>query len=582
MATSTSHISPAQCMCQAEQLAAPLKIPLRPMAEALGRFAAPSATERALIHENMLQMGMHISQLDSKIERVEKLLEGLRHNRTTLQTHSARYQNLLNHTRRLPVEILGGEIFIHHQKLSPGDRSLSVVPAQICRHWRDVALATPGLWDFLKIRHPEKDMSADVVMIQAWLERSGGLPLRIELGNLGGPNFDYDEEDEQYEQTEKSTISKLMIEHTQRWKIFKLAVTRPLLSFLEDIPGNLPMLRTLRIDGHADTYLLPNSLKSFREVSALHILSITGHICASLPGLLVPWAHLTTCTLVKGGYTCNDAHYVLNQAVGLKFFTMSTISIAPPPSSPPLPPIHSNLLRSLDIVVMAGQDSHILFNLLTLPALIKLRVFDHRPNGVPEYLAPLITRSGCSLKRAILGTQGPAFTHHELADFFRLTPKLSQLKLQFCGAFGMDNTLMDLLTHDLQHVAGSCCLLPRLTNLISSIHSNFSYEKYAEFLSSRCQASICDTEGIKLVKLRTATLLTWGSHTASGRRAHKLPEETFNGLLAMRDGGLDLSVSEAGERLTLEEFFDPGEEEDDTTESESEESGESNEESELE
>ncbi|KAF7981034.1 hypothetical protein HWV62_35478 [Athelia sp. TMB] len=552
------------------------------MAEALGRFAAPSATECALIQESILQMVTDISQLDSEIERVEKLLEKLRHNRTALQAHRARYQNLLNPTRRLPVEILGGEIFILHQKLSLGDRSLSVVPAQICRHWRDVALATSGLWDFLKIRYPEKHMGADLVMIQAWLERSGGLPLRIELGNLGGPNFDYDKEDEQYEQTEKLSISKLMIEHTHRWKIFKLAVTRPLVSFLEDVSGDLPMLRVLRIDGHADTFLLPDLLKSFREASALRILSITGHICASLPGLLVPWAHLTTCALVKGRYTCNDAHYVLNQAVGLRFFTMSTISIAPPPDSPPLPPIHSNLLRSLDVVIMAGQDSHILFNLLTLPALSKLRVFDHRPNGVPEYLTPLITRSGCSLKNAILGTQGPAFTHHALADLFRVTPKLSQLKLQFCGAFGMDNTLMDLLIHDPEHAAGSCCLLPRLRSLESSIHSDFSYEKYAEFLASRCQASVCDTDGIKLAQLRTATLLPWDSHTASGRRAHKLPQETFNSFLAMRDGGLDLSVSEGGERLTLEEYFEPGEEEDDTTESESEESGESDEESESE
>ncbi|KAF7974226.1 hypothetical protein HWV62_13100 [Athelia sp. TMB] len=503
------------------------------MAEALGRFAAPSATERALIHESILQMVTDISQLDSEIERVEKLLEKLRHNRTALQAHRARYQNLLNPTRRLPVEILGGEIFILHQKLSLGDRSLSVVPAQICRHWRDVALATSGLWDFLKIRYPEKHMDADLVMIQAWLERSGGLPLRIELGNLGGPNFDYDGEDEQYEQTEKSSISKLVLEHTHRWKIFKLAVTRPLVSFLEDVSGDLPMLRVLRID-------------------------------------------------VKGRYTCNDAHYVLNQAVGLRFFTMSTISIAPPPDSPPLPPIHSNLLRSLDVVIMAGQDSHILFNLLTLPALSKLRVFDHRPNGVPEYLTPLITRSGCSLKNAILGTQGPAFTHHALADLFRVTPKLSQLKLQFCGAFGMDNTLMDLLIHDPEHAAGSCCLLPRLRSLESSIHSDFSYEKYAEFLASRCQASVCDTDGIKLAQLRTATLLPWDSHTASGRRAHRLPQETFNSFLAMRDGGLDLSVSEGGERLTLEEYFEPGEEEDDTTESESEESGESDEESESE
>ncbi|KZP12882.1 hypothetical protein FIBSPDRAFT_869863 [Athelia psychrophila] len=62
--------------------------------------------------------------------------------------------------------------------------------------------------------------------------------------------------------------------------------------------------------------------------------------------------------------------------------------------------------------------------------------------------------------------------------------------------------------------------------------------------------------------------------TASGRHAHHLPEETYQEFIALRERGLDLYVAYLGDssRCSLEAYFVPGDEEDDSS-SEEEEDG---------
>ncbi|KZP08113.1 hypothetical protein FIBSPDRAFT_761921, partial [Athelia psychrophila] len=113
-----------------------------PIAELLDTFVVPSPAECTLVHERILQLSLDMSKLDNEIGRVEKILEGLRHNRVALQKLSDRHQNILHPTRRLPVEILG-EIFVQVQ-VALGSRSIA--PTRVCRHWRAVAIATSQLW----------------------------------------------------------------------------------------------------------------------------------------------------------------------------------------------------------------------------------------------------------------------------------------------------------------------------------------------------------------------------------------------------------------------------------------------------
>ncbi|KZP08107.1 hypothetical protein FIBSPDRAFT_874857 [Athelia psychrophila] len=132
---------------------------------------------------------------------------------------------------------------------------------------------------------------------------------------------------------------------------------------------------------------------------------------------------------------------------------------------------------------------------------------------------------------------------------------------------------MDLLTHKLDHAAGLCCLLPNLASIRLTVHSAFSYEKYVDLLSSRLHVAACNAGGVGLAQLREAVLITWGDISASGRRAHHLPQETFEGFRELRERGLDLHVIDGGTKRSLEDYFAPGEEEEDSeprAESESE------------
>ncbi|KZP16090.1 hypothetical protein FIBSPDRAFT_749255, partial [Athelia psychrophila] len=121
-----------------------------PMAELLRTLLAPSREECIIVRETMTQIAADMSKLDNEIDRVQKILTSLRHNRNTLRIHFARHHNLLNLTRRLPIEILG-EIFIHLQDMLPGGRSIA--PTQVCRQWREAAIATSKLWSNLDIQY---------------------------------------------------------------------------------------------------------------------------------------------------------------------------------------------------------------------------------------------------------------------------------------------------------------------------------------------------------------------------------------------------------------------------------------------
>ncbi|KZP08121.1 hypothetical protein FIBSPDRAFT_668025, partial [Athelia psychrophila] len=109
----------------------------------------PSPAECAMVREKILQIATDISELDNEIEQVKKILERLSQNRVVLQNHSDGHQNLLNLTRRLPVEILG-EIFIQLQDMLGGR---SIAPTRVCRHWREVAIGTSRLWTHIDIQY---------------------------------------------------------------------------------------------------------------------------------------------------------------------------------------------------------------------------------------------------------------------------------------------------------------------------------------------------------------------------------------------------------------------------------------------
>ncbi|KAJ7678797.1 hypothetical protein B0H17DRAFT_1131104 [Mycena rosella] len=88
----------------------------------------------------------------------------------------------------LPSEIVS-EIFLH--ALDP--RSLNTrspaptVLAQVCGHWREIALSLPALWSTLSLKLNRATVTNRLAMANTWLTRSGARPLSISLRY--GPEF---------------------------------------------------------------------------------------------------------------------------------------------------------------------------------------------------------------------------------------------------------------------------------------------------------------------------------------------------------------------------------------------------------
>ncbi|KAF7982872.1 hypothetical protein HWV62_25104 [Athelia sp. TMB] len=335
--------------------------------------------------------------------------------------------------------------------------------------------------------------------------------------------------------------------------------------FLQDIPENLPILERLYINGPGDSMELPCSLSNFRHAPTLRDLTLDRRISLAMPE--VPWAQLTKCTLMIGGrYTCEDGYHVISQAANLRSFT---ISIDAPSTSTSLPSLVRQVnLVSLEIWVTPGESAESLFDICILPALAELKFRGSRFDSSPEYLANFVIRSGCLLKQLGLGIEG--ITSAELELLFNLTPALSELA-SWGNALRIPDVSIDLLTHRPNHSPGKCCLLPKLTSIKVSVHEGFSYEKFVKLLSSRRGVVACGSGGTGLAQLRKATLMITqsdeGRYSANGRRTYHLPWDTYNDFVDLRDNGLDFLVHK-DDPLSLEDYFLPGDAEDDSDEEE--------------
>lgn len=560
MLNGTAKMTVNACTCQAAQLAKPLGVHQLPLSELLATLAAPSPSECSVVREKISQIAADMSQLDDEIERVEETLASLRHNRTALQKLSDRHHNILNITRRLPIEILG-EIFIYVQDASGGR---SIKPTQVCRQWREVAIATSKLWSHLSLDYILGNFKAYLEMVPIWLRRAGGHPLSITIQGQKVYHRKTTQKDDW------GALHAMIYKQSHRWRELKLFATE-MMPFLENIPENLPILHTLHIDreveGSYDQEF--TTLNNFSSANALRVLTLGGRVSSIIPE--VPWAQLTVCTLKLGGsYTCAEFYFILSKAVNLQSYTMEVDATSEYSPTPNQAIIRHENLSALEIHITTG-DNDLLdhLNLFTLPALKNLKLSGLLANNGLEILISLITRSGCSLAKLSLSAMQyfheASFTHHQLLDILTATPTLSELELYFGFANGLDDALMHILT---KQTTEPCRLLPQLTSIKLSVHSAFSYEKFLDLLKSRFyEAEKC--AGGALVKgvtarIQTVVLMPWGRTSASGRRAYHLPDDTYQGFIALRDEGLDFRVGSVGMRSKLEDYFLPGEEQNDS------------------
>ncbi|KAJ7618654.1 hypothetical protein FB45DRAFT_872054 [Roridomyces roridus] len=250
-------------------------------------------------------------ELDLEIERLRDSLDSLVSERKTIRGLLTDYKH--------PVLTLPSEITSEiSPNLCPRTRHVPSLWV-ICLRWRDVAIATPGLWRAIAL---DLDFPEDHVhqrcLLHAWLKRSGNLPLTIQIScwDLNLPLVAFVE---------------AIAEHASRWQ--EMEILRPYQHLLT-FTGPMPLLPRFDPD------------------------------CITLP-----WSQLT---FLRAELSPGDAAAILRASRAQQKCTCGVKSgyntpIAP---IPPLLPLHSLMMDQMDSDDAETSDTMLrLLRALNLPAL---------------------------------------------------------------------------------------------------------------------------------------------------------------------------------------------------------------------
>ncbi|KAJ7641172.1 hypothetical protein FB45DRAFT_738787 [Roridomyces roridus] len=109
---------------------------------------------------------------------------------------------------------------------------------QVCRQWRDVALATPELWSTFEVKMRYRDTPAvharNQRLLVEWLERSKDCPLSVELFCWSGSSVALVE----------AALIDALVRHSKRWQDMRLSLPY---KHLHRMAGSFPILRDLHL-----------------------------------------------------------------------------------------------------------------------------------------------------------------------------------------------------------------------------------------------------------------------------------------------------------------------------------------------
>ncbi|KAJ7623915.1 hypothetical protein DFH06DRAFT_758251 [Mycena polygramma] len=334
-----------------------------------------------------------VAELQTQILHLERSLSKLRIEKTRTQE---RLDSYTYPVLSLPNELVS-EIFVHTLPPYPDFPDLigpfSPTPlSQICRRWREVALATPELWSALSSLDNNRH-GQELRIFELWLERSRHCPLSINLW----PDVGWASDE----------LVDAVIPHRARWQYLKIDLGVENLRILD---GPMPLLRHLEVALADGT---PESV-SLHEVPLLRTVALDD--VAALR-VVLPWAQLTSLTLLNV-YPSEcvpiliQAHSLVHCELDLCF---DEFGIGPRRD------ITLPYLESL-VFTDAGGSATDLLPTLIIPALRNLKIPESFLASNPvESLTALISKTGGRLKELHLTGQGllPQMSYRHAFPFLR-------------------------------------------------------------------------------------------------------------------------------------------------------------------
>ncbi|KAJ7113032.1 hypothetical protein C8R44DRAFT_882066 [Mycena epipterygia] len=259
---------------------------------------------------------------------------------------------------------------------------------QICRKWREIALATPALWRAISLhcyRDDKGNRTLQLHMLRSRLRRSSYCSLSITVRATFMHSEEYARQ-----------ILTAIVPHRARWEY--LEVSDISLSNLIAIDGPLHLLRDLDILVYSKV-LAPAA--AFRQVPRLRAFTDRRHHCHNLTYLpdFLPWFQLTLVTLII--VAPGNCAPILTQTVNLVHCKLILWHGNANQPDIELPCLKSLVLIKFDLMKAVSHTPYL--STFVVPALRRLQVPDKYLGADPiDMLQSFISKSGCQLEEVCI------------------------------------------------------------------------------------------------------------------------------------------------------------------------------------
>ncbi|KAJ7028556.1 hypothetical protein C8F04DRAFT_62782 [Mycena alexandri] len=329
---------------------------------------------------------IRVADLDAQIFELERSLCTIRAQKALVQKRLDSYKYPV---LTLPNEIVS-EIFVHFLPVYPACPPLAGVLSptnltQICRKWRELALATPLLWRAIRLAFNSNiPLKRQIRKIDMWFSMSGRCPISFEMKG--------------YNLSMESKVLVALAPHHARWEHLKLDLAylpHDRLLFTRPMPllCHLDLGFTYEDDDEEDEVSAPTL---FGEAPRLYSV-ILDNVAAKRFAL--PWVQLTSLTLRAAHRDCAG---VLKHTPNLVHCDLDFTR----GYSTTLPNFTFLHLESLVLADYNADYSRDYMETFVLPALRKLQIAEQLLGPDPRHsLTAFISKSGCKLQKICI--KGP-------------------------------------------------------------------------------------------------------------------------------------------------------------------------------
>jgi len=296
---------------------------------------------------------------------------------------------------------------------------------RVCSRWRTISLSTPELWTSIYI--PRRIRVTAIPLIEAWLQRTGVMPLFIEINGLSS---DF-----------PSAVLDVFVPYSARWYNLALYISNATLADLFT-KINLPSLDTLmlRVSGRPQQITISSSAKHLRSIALVMARGIRPK-----PHIFVfPWSQLSHISVTSLSGSIDDSYDILRQCSALTYCSLSAAaSTSSPSTSPPLCLPHLSTLQ-----LTTNLDPGPFLDSLILPCLLQLEIdfikTRHESNTWPKtQIIMLVARSSCQLQSLTL--RNKSVSEPDLVECCRRIPSLQHLLITDNGEKCVPARTLELL-----------------------------------------------------------------------------------------------------------------------------------------